>query len=512
LDEAPVLDASGFTKSFSGRTVLRGVDLVVRRGEIHALVGQNGSGKSTFIKILSGYHPPDPGASLRVNGQEIRLPMHPDTPGHMGVTFVHQDLGLFEDGTVLENLLVGQYRTGFGWRVSWPTERRRAREILDRYGLTVDPEAPLRTLSAVERTIVAIARALSKLPASEGALLVLDEPTARLPSDSVDAFFATVRGVVSSGNGVLFVSHRLEEVVELAHQVTVLRDGAVAARFAAPNVSVRDLVVAIVGSALGTVLEPPAPPPSEVVLGVQGLAGGTVADFTANLHRGEVLGVTGLLGMGHDAVPYLLFGAEHARAGTLGIGRAQVEARDVTPLDSMALGMALLPGNRARDAAVGDATARENITLATLSRYVRTRILRPGAERAAVARLMTAFDVQPPESEALMTTFSGGNQQKALIAKWLERQPSVLLLDEPTHGVDVGAKAQILAVLAEAARNGMAILISSVEADDLVRLCHRVLVMRHGRVVAELSGAALTAHAISEQAQLSEAVPAETPA
>jgi ribose transport system ATP-binding protein len=504
MADAPVVQATGFTKSFSGRTVLRNVDLAVQRGEVHALVGQNGSGKSTFIKILAGYHAPEPGARLEVRGSPVELPLHPDTPGHLGLAFVHQDLGIFEDGTVLENLLIGQYRTGLAWRIDWRAERRRAAELLAAHDLKVHPDTPLRALSGVERTIVAIVRALARVSGKDDALLVLDEPTARLPRDSVEAFFTTIRRIADRGNGVLFVSHRLDEVVNLADRVSVLRDGELVARLASPELSVPRLVEAIVGGSLER-LPPPTPTrASGDGFAVQGLRGGPVEDFSAVVGPGEILGVTGLLGMGHDRVPYLLFGAERATGGTIRLGGSEYPASSATPHDSIARGIALLPGNRGRDGAVGEATARENVTLAALRRFVRHGILRPGEERLRVLELMDRFDVQPRDPEARMSTFSGGNQQKALLAKWLLRGPGVMLLDEPTHGVDVGARRQIMGLLRHAADGGMSILVASVEADDLVQLCRRVLVMRHGRVVAELAGSTLTATRISEQSQLAD--------
>jgi ribose transport system ATP-binding protein len=502
MAEVPVIDARGFSKSFSGRTVLNDVDLAVLPGEVHALVGQNGSGKSTFIKILAGYHPPDPGATLSVRGRPVDLPLAADAPAHLGLNFVHQDLGLYEDGTVIENLLVGQYRTSLGWRIAWRAERARARATLLDYGLDIDPEMPLRALSDVQRTILAIARALSPLPPSENGLLVLDEPTARLPHDSATDFFSRIRTIAARGNAVLFVSHRLDEVVMLADRVTVLRDGHVVARQEAPGITVPGLVHDMLGLSLEQLYPEPAAGYGEVVARIEGLSGGPVERFDAQVHRGEILGLTGLIGMGHDTVPYLLFGATPAVSGELEIAGERIDVRTITPRRAIAAGVALLPGNRARDGAVGEATTRENMTLAVLTRYFRAGRIRHRVEKADVADLMARFGVTPLDTEAAMSTFSGGNQQKTLLAKWLSAGPRVLLLDEPWHGVDIGAKQQIMRVLAAVSAEGMAIVISSVEASDLAELCHRVLVLRRGRVVSELAGTTLTAARITEQVQL----------
>lgn len=502
MAEVPVADARGFSKTFSGRRVLTDVDLAVSHGEIHALVGPNGSGKSTFIKILAGYHPPDPGATLAVRGHQEALPLSAATASRLGLSFVHQDLGLYEEGTVLENLLVGQYRTGLGWRISWRSERARARGVLREYGLDVDPDAALATLTDVQRALLAIARALIHLPASESALLVLDEPTARLPHHSAAEFFGRVRAIAGRGHAVLFVSHRLDEVVTLADGVTVLRDGRVVARHRAPDFTVRGLVTEMLGFEMEQVYADHTLGYGEVVATVRGLSGGVVRRFHADFHRGEVLGLTGLLGMGHDAVPYLVFGAEPAHSGRIEIAGTTVDLASMTPRRAMSLGMGLLPGNRARDSAVGEATARENLTLATLQRYAVGGRMRRGREREDARAQMARFEVTPVDPEAIMATFSGGNQQKTLLAKWLARRPRLLILDEPWHGVDVGAKRQIMRLLTEAASEGMAIVISSVEAADLAEVCHRVLVMRRGEVATELAGSDLTSARISEQVQL----------
>jgi ribose transport system ATP-binding protein len=502
MAEVPVVDARGFSKTFSGRKVLTDVDLAVSSGEIHALVGPNGSGKSTFIKILAGYHPPDPGATLAVRGHPVALPLSAATASHFGLSFVHQDLGLFEGGTVLENLLVGQYRTRFGWRIPWRSERARARSDLEEYGLDVDPDAPLATLTDVQRALLAIMRALIHLPASESALLVLDEPTARLPHDSAAEFFGRVRAIADRGHAVLFVSHRLDEVVTLANRVTVLRDGRIVARHRATDFTVRGLVTEMLGFEMEQLYPDQNHGYGEVVASIKELSGGVVRRFDADCHRGEILGLTGLLGMGHDAVPYLVFGAEPALSGTIEIAGTTIRLTSITPRRAMSLGMGLLPGNRARDSAVGEATARENLTLATLQRYAIGGRLRRGMERKDAQAQMARFEVAPVDPEAIMATFSGGNQQKTLLAKWLAWRPQLLILDEPWHGVDVGAKRQIMRLLSEAASDGMTIVISSVEAADLAEVCHRVLVMRRGEVATALAGSDLTSARISEQVQL----------
>lgn len=495
----PIVEAKDFSKAFGGKTVLRGVDLAIQPGEIRGLVGQNGSGKSTFIKILSGYYAPEPGASLRVRGEFVELPLAPGRPAELGLHFVHQDLGLFEAGSVLENLMVGRYRPGRLWRISWRTEAARARKLLEPFGLDLDPFTPLIELTEVERTIIAIARAMSGLEGESG-LLVLDEPTSRLPTETVGTFFDAVREVAALGMGVLFVSHRLDEVLSLTQRVTVLRDGVAVADRETPGLRERDLVADILGFSLEELYPEPHHSTAEVVVAVKGLVGGPVRGFSVEAHRGEVVGLTGLLGMGHDAVLHLLFGSLPASGGTAEVNGRRLALDTITPRQAMAAGLALLPSNRLRDGAVAAATAAENMTLATLGSFYISGFLRHRREERAVRDLMGRFEVRPVAPDLPLATFSGGNQQKALVAKWFSRQPSVMLLDEPTHGVDVGAKKQIFQHLRNAAEEGMAILVSSVEAEDLAQICDRVLVFRHGWVVAELSGVELTAVRIAEQA------------
>jgi ribose transport system ATP-binding protein len=497
----PLIEATEFAKTFGSKRVLEGVDLVVRRGEIHALVGQNGSGKSTFIKILSGYHAPDSGAQLAVRGRHIRLPLDPGKPAELLFRFVHQDLGLFEEGSVLENLLVGRYHTRGGWRIAWADERRRGRAILEKFGLEVNPMAPLATLGEVERAILAIARAVWDIDADRDPLLVLDEPTARLPKGSVETFFSTVRSVASQGAGVLFVSHRLDEVLALADRVTVLRDGKVVASRTTDRLSVASLVGVLLGtSEAGTPAARTRSQSGDVVLSVRGLSGATVHDFNIDIRRGEIVGVTGLVGMGHDALPHLLFGSIPATSGHMQLAGQSMRVATIKPHRAMQAGLALIPGNRQRDGAAGTASVAENMTLATIRNYFRGGLLRKRDEIKAISEMIEAYDVRPAQPEMPMNSLSGGNQQKSLIAKWVATNPRVLLLDEPTHGVDVGAKGQIMQHLRSAAADGMAILLSSVEVDDLAALCDRVLVLRHGRVVSELRGDELEGVRIAEHA------------
>ena len=496
----PVVATRAMSKTFAGLRVLADVALEVLPGEIHGLVGQNGSGKSTLIKILAGYHAPDDGSELLVRGERVRLPLSPADPKQLGISFVHQDLGLAETATVLENLRVGRYATSAGGRISWPREVEVTREALARIGSTLDPHAPVATIRDVDRALLAIARALEEVHGrGGGGLLVLDEPTAYLPRDATERLFEAIRAVAAAGVGVLFVTHRLDEIQAITDRVSVLRDGALVGTLPTASVSHDQLVEHILGFSLDRLYPEPHESRGDRVMSVQGLDGEIVKDFSVGLARGEILGVTGLVGMGHEELPYLLFGAERARAGTLELNDEHHDLRRLTPRRAIAAGIALAPANRRRDGGVGDATVRENVTLPSLAAYFRRGRLRARVEARRVGEMIRDFHVVPPDPEAALATLSGGNQQKALLAKWFHRDPAVFVIHEPTQGVDVGAKRQIFQLIREAADAGTSFVLASSEYEDLANLCDRVLVLRDGRIVSALHGGALTPERLLEQ-------------
>lgn len=495
----PVVKGSRLSKAFSGRTVLEGVDIEIHPGEVHALLGQNGSGKSTLIKILSGYHQPEPGGSLWIRGERVRLPLRPGDPHRLGLSFVHQGFGLIESATVLENLRLGGYATGHVFRISWRDERKRARQELARLGITADPETPVWCLQEVDRALITIARSLDLLAGHTHGLLVLDEPTASLPRDGVDVLFAAIRKVAEMQHGVLFVTHRLDEVFAICDRASILRDGKLVHVADVSQLSEDEVITKIVGTSLDRLYPTPQKTRATKVLAVRGLSGAGIEKTSFELRQGEILGLTGLHGMGYATVPYLLVGAERAESGELIIGSRRHELRRMSPARASMLRVALLPANRQRLGGSASATVTENVTLCTLRKYFVHGFLRRKQERRRVAQLLTAFQVSPPEPERTFATLSGGNQQKALLAKWFETEPTVLLLDEPAQGVDVGARAHIFHRLRDAAQGGLSMIIASVEYEDLAHLCDRVLVFRNGRVVSELHRKELTADRIVEQ-------------
>jgi ribose transport system ATP-binding protein len=500
-----IISARGLSKTFGGRTVLKQLDLTVLPGEVHGLVGQNGSGKSTLIKILAGYHEPDEGGSLSVRGADVALPLSPTESRRIGMSFVHQDLALIENATVLENVRIGRYRTGFGWSVSWRKERARVQAMLERFDIDVSATAVISDLPPVDRAMVAIARALEQVREQEQSddigspLLVLDEPTPHLPRDGVERLFKAVRDVAAAGVGILFVTHRLDEVLELTDRVTVLRDGSLVDTYRTESTTEAGLIEAILGFSLERLYPSPADTTGDRALKIEGLSGGGVQAFDLDARRGEIIGLTGLIGMGWESLPYLLFGSEKAHSGTCTLNGRQRELGARTPRQAIADRFALVPADRHRDGALLAASVAENITLPTLGNHYSGGFLHRGRESRRVRELLEEFDVRPPDPDRQLATLSGGNQQKAVIAKWFETKPEVLLVHEPTQGVDVGARAQIFQRMRDAADDGVIVLYASAEWEDLAHLCKRVLIFRNGRVASELSGDDLSAARIAEQ-------------
>ena len=484
--QAPALAITGLSKAFGGTPALSDVDLCVGRGEVHALLGQNGSGKSTLVKILAGYHRPDDGTAT-LYGEPLALG-HPEAAKAAGIRFVHQDLGLVDTLSTVENLALGRgFNTRAGTWISWKAELAHARKAVDAIGYDFDVKKPVGQLAASERVGVAVARALQDYD-EDTSVLVLDEPTASMPEPEVRRFFSMVERVRSRGVAVVFISHRLEEVMMIAQSVTVLRDGRVIATHSIGELDDARLVELIVGEALEVGESTrESHDTGDVLLEVAGLCGGELADASFAVRRGEIFGIAGLAGSGRHAVAALLFGGIPRHDGEVTIDGAPVPGG--RPDVAAAQGMAYIPGDRKRSANLPALTVRENLTIADVGRNAQGGIrLRRRKERADVAEWMKRFDVRPMNPEAPMWTLSGGNQQKVILARWIKLGPKLLVLDEPTQGVDVGAKEQIYELVEQAAVNGMGVVVASSDTDELERLCDRVLVFSRGRVSKELRG------------------------
>ena len=497
-DGQPIaLEARNISKRFGGTLALDGAGISLRRGEVHGLLGENGSGKSTLIKILAGYHAPEPGGELELSGRSVPLPLAAGQPRALGLRFVHQDLGLIPSLSVLENLRLEELASARRGRISWRSERRRARETFARFGTDLDPRATVGDLPPAQRALLAIVRAVEAMPA--GGVLVLDEPTVFLPEPERGVLFALVRRLAGEGSGVLFVSHDLGETSRLADRVTVLRDGRNAGVVAGDAVEPDGLVEMVIGHPVRGAVDgsrPSAGGKAEVA--VRGLSGGVVSDLSLELRRGEVLGLTGLPGSGFEEVPYLLFGARACRLGRLELG-VELDLPALTPDRALAAGIALLPADRSRDGAAGSLSVAANVTLPVLDRYRSGAGLDRRRLRGEVAELLAAHDVRPPQPGLAFEALSGGNQQKALLAKWLNTEPRLLLLDEPTRGVDVGARERITGAIRRLAEDGICVLCASDDHEQLVDLCDRVLIFSNGRAAADLAGAELTREGIAER-------------
>lgn len=494
----PALHVRGLTKSFSGMVALASFDLDLQPGEVHALVGQNGSGKSTVIKILAGYHRPDPGGVVELDG--LPLPFGSAQAAYeMGCRFVHQDLGLVLGLSVLDNLyLTRGFASRFG-TIRGAETRRRASALLERVGLAVDPCTLVGDLSLAQRTVVAVARALDGERDHQVRLLVLDEPTATLPDNEVQQLLDMIRLVAADGVAVLYVSHRLDEVFEVADDVTVLRDGIRAVTAPVSTLDKRQLITLVVGDELRE-LSPPSPRALEggaASLSVRHLRGPGVRGVSFDAGAGEIVGFAGITGSGRESLLGMTFGALPRFGGVVEAGGCLLPAYQ--PRAAMAAGLSYLPPDRKVTGAMMDLSARENLNICSLRPFWRAPLLRRAPERAEARHWFEKLSVRPAgATESPLSNFSGGNQQKVLFAKWLRLRPKVFLLDEPTQGVDVGAKAELHHQLLAAVSEGAAVLVSSSDIEELVAICHRVLVLRAGRIVAELDGPSVTAANITQ--------------
>ena len=489
IDVTPLLRVRGMSKTFPGLKALDDVSLEVRPGEIVAVLGHNGSGKSTLVKILAGVYNADPGAVVEVRDDTGQLAT--DSAARSELHFIHQDLGLADILSTVENLGLGRTPRGRGLApVRAAAERRHARELVSRFGADFDVTLPVGRLSPAQRAIVAIARAMDGWSRPEG-VLILDEPTTALQGDEVRILFEGVRRAAQSGAGVVFISHRLDEVLSLADRVVVLRDGRVVASEPTSRLDHDAMVTLIAGRAVADLSVNREQGPGDPVLEVTGISGTEIDGFSLTLRAGEIVGVGGILGSGREQLGPMLFGARH-RAG----GRVTVTGDELAPSDTVAAieaGMAYVAADRRRGGAVMEMTVRENLTLPAM-RPLRRMFGRLDArsERAETHAWMATVGLRPPNPEQPLKLFSGGNQQKVVLAKWLRIRPRVLLLDEPTQGVDVGAKAAIYELILAARDEGAGVLLCSSDTKELVTLCDRVLVLKDGRVVSDVPREQLT--------------------
>ncbi|WP_166459416.1 sugar ABC transporter ATP-binding protein [Amycolatopsis pithecellobii] len=498
---------NGLSKTFAALRALDDVSFTVGRGEIVAVVGQNGSGKSTLVKVLAGVHEPDPGSSVRLRGRELAAgggSLAPD-----GLHFIHQDLGLVPTLNTIENLDLtpGPNRRPKLLPFNRAAERRDARRLIERFGTSFDVDLPISGLSPEQRTIVAIARAMNDW-AGPDEVLVLDEPTAALEGQEVEQLFTAVRRAANNGAGVIFISHRLDEVINLAHRVVALRDGRVVADVSTSDLDHRRLIRVIAGRDVkGAVCVGDVR--GGVAIAVDHLAGGTVRDVSLAVHEGEVVGIYGLLGSGREQLGQLIYGTLRRTTGRISVAGRDLRRGD--PRDAMASGVAFVPSDRHRDGAVMTLSMRENLTLPELAPLTsKLGAVRSRAEGREAHHWASRIQLSPAEPERALQLFSGGNQQKVVLAARLRTRPRVLILDEPTQGVDVAAKSALYDLVGNAAQDGASVLVSSSDTEELVQICNRVLVMRDGRVTAEVDREHLSEELlVAESLGLTQAPPSD---
>jgi ribose transport system ATP-binding protein len=491
------LTVEHLSKTFGAERALIDLDLAIEPGHVHGLVGGNGSGKSTLVKILAGVHQGEQGGVIRVGGHEVAADAtSPDFAMACGLRFVHQNPGLFPALTVAENIAIGSaggFPSRMG-RVRWRLMRERARTLLELYEIDADPDALLEDLSHADRTMVAIARALQDRDGSAPpTILVLDEPTASLPEHEVEILLAAIRRCARRGQTILYVSHRLEEVLSIIDAVTVLRDGELVITRGAEDLRKGELVEHMIGRPLERVFgESGASRPGSCVLEARSLAGGPLRDVSLDVRAGEIVGIAGLLGSGRTELLRLLFGAYPRADGAMTLNGACYDPS--SPAAAIAAGVAYVPENREADAAFLDLSVQMNLSVAEIDAYRQGIRLRKGAERVAADRAIERFSIRTAGREALLASVSGGNQQKVVVARWLQRSPKLLLLDEPTQGVDIGARADLHAAIRAATSAGMASILVTSDMEELAHASDRVLVLREGRIVAEASGDDLNEH------------------
>lgn len=499
----PLLRMTGIDKSFPGVHALAGVDIEVFPGECVALIGENGAGKSTLMKILSGVYQPDGGAIV-FGGEHVTL-HSPRQAQDLGISIIYQEFNLMPNMTVAENVFIGREPTSGGF-VSRRQMESETRTLLHALGVTLDPRTIVRDLSVAEQQMVEIAKALSY----NARLVIMDEPTSALTDREVEKLLDIVKALKARGLGVIFITHRLDEIYPICDRVTVLRDGHNAGDIPISSATPEIIVRMMVGRHIADLYEETAPafePTASPVLEVRGLSRtGTVrdaaqivlSDVSFAVRAGEIVGLAGLVGSGRTEVARSIFGADHFDRGEILIDGQAAAIR--TPQDAIRRGIGLVPEDRKLQGLVLSLAVRENIALPSLDRLVRFGFVQAGEEQSLAQRFVDALRIRTPSLEQKVLNLSGGNQQKVVIAKWLALRPKVLILDEPTRGIDVGAKAEVHHLIDELAAQGVAVLMISSELPEVLGMSDRILVMREGRVVAEIDRAEATEEAIMRYA------------
>jgi rhamnose transport system ATP-binding protein len=487
---AALLKLDAITKSFQAVRALRGVSLTVEAGEVHAILGENGAGKSTLIKVITGAHQPD-GGEVWFNGKKAGH-LSPARARELGVAAIYQQPALFPDLTVAENIAMGLEKPSPFRRVRWNERNRRARELLQSVGAEIQADTEVRQLSMPQQQLVEIARALG----AGARILIMDEPTASLTSKEVELLFSVIREMRRRGVSVIYISHRLDEIFSIADRMTVLRDGQSVATHWVGEINEAGLIRLMVGREVSAIYPPALNTPGATVLSLKnlGCAAAGVHDVSMDVRAGEVLGLAGLVGAGRTELARVLFGITPADSGQVELNGKTI--RIDSPRDAIGLGIAYLPEDRRRHGIVPEMSVASNATLAILNRFFPGGWLRPEAEDDLARKFISDLSIKVSSPSAPASSLSGGNQQKVALSRWLAAEPKVLILDEPTQGVDIGAKAEIHKIIRQLAARGMAVIMISSDLPEVLGMSARIAVMRQGGIAAILDASCATGHSI----------------
>jgi monosaccharide-transporting ATPase len=478
-----ILDMKGMEIAFPGVKALDGVDFSLRAGEVHALLGENGAGKSTLIKCLTGVHRPDAGTML-LEGKSIR-PHSPQDAQRIGISTVYQEVNLCPNLTVAENIFIGRQPMKRG-QIDWKTINGRAGELMRRMGVDIDVTLPLTTYSIAVQQMASIARAVD----INAKVLILDEPTSSLDDNEVKRLFEVMNDLKSRGMGIIFITHFLGQVFEISDRITVLRNGKLVGEYLVQDINKLELVTHMIGKDMNQIYDLKKAPQKEdasIVLEARGIGiPGKVEDISLHVHQGELVGVAGLLGSGRTETAEMLFGVTRPAKGTVLVNRQELSLHE--PLDAIRHKMGFCPEDRKRDGIIADLSVRENIMLAVQATRGFMHPMSLKEQQELADRYIKLLSIATPDAEKKVGELSGGNQQKVILARWLATQPDLLILDEPTRGIDVGAKAEIQRLMLEMCTKGMGILFISSELDEIIRCSNRIIVMRDLEKAAEVDG------------------------
>jgi ribose transport system ATP-binding protein len=480
-----ILSANRISKSFGEIPVLFSVDFDIRPGEVHAIIGENGAGKSTLIKILSGIEQPTSG-SISYDGKTVVLPPNGEAEA-MGIVLIHQEMNLAEHLTVADSIFLGREIKKYGF-LDLAEMRRRSAAVMETLHVHVDPDARINTLPVADKQMVEIAKAISR----DARVLIMDEPTAVLSVGETETLFEQIRRLTARGVAVIFISHKLDEIMELADRVTVLRDGQLIATVGTEALTPDSIAQMMVGRELSNLYPPKHEPDIDapVVLSVRNLSAPGVSDISFDLRRGEILGFAGLIGSGRTAVAEAIVGLLPKSAGQVEVNGKPANFTDVAR--SVDAGLAYMTKDRKGRGLLLNVGLQPNLTLLTLKKHLKNGFLDGKSEEQALDRAVRRFDIRARDASVRVGQLSGGNQQKLMLGKTMESEPDIIIMDEPTRGIDVGTKQQIYHIIAALAAEGKSIIVISSEMQEVIGLSHRVLVMRNGRLAGRLEGAEIS--------------------